>query len=116
MSGQAGNPWFEVLASVISKVEEPKFVPIEFSFDLAKRVADVRIVGEMETTSEPIKNLATGELHRILVELPNGMEYRKPEIVATGTLKSTGAIPFDFAAGAHSSLALVEHTHQGLVA
>ena len=114
MSGQAGNAWFEVVASVVSTVLEPKFVPIKFEFDLAKRHASVSIAGEFETISEPILNIATGDTHRILVEMPQGMEYFRPEIATTKVLKGTGAIKFD-CPGAHSSLAIVEHRHTGLV-
>lgn len=114
MSGQAGNAWFEVVASVVSKVLDPKFVPIEFDFDLAKRYCRVVIKGELETTSEPITNIATGDTHHILVEMPQGMEYFRPEIATTKTLKGTGAIKFD-CPGAHSSLAIVEQRHTGLV-
>ena len=39
MSGQAGNAWFEVIASVVSTVHDPQFVPFEFEFDLAARKA-----------------------------------------------------------------------------
>ena len=115
MSGQAGNAWFQVLASVVSTVLEPKFVPIEFEFDLLGRHAVVRIPGEMETISEPIRDLATGKAHRVLVEMPNGMEYRKPETATTKILRGMGQIRFD-CAPSHSSLALVEHTQDGLVA
>ena len=115
MSGKAGNAWFEVLASVVSKVLDPKFVPIEFTFDLKSRKAKVTFGSEVETTSEPIKNLATGDEHHILVDMPNGMEYRRPEIATTGILRSTGPLKFD-CSGAHSSLAVVEHTQKGLVA
>lgn len=115
MSGKAGNAWFEVLASVVSTVLEPKYVPIEFSFDLKARRARVKFGGEVETVSEPIRNLATGDEHRIQVDMPNGMEYRHPEIATAGVLRSTGPIAFD-CSGGHSSLALVEHTENGLVA
>ena len=115
MSGQAGNAWFEVLASVVSTVLEPKYVPIEFTFDLDARKAKVKFGNEVETTSEPIKNLATGDEHRICVDMPNGMEYFHPEIATTGILKSTGGVKFDLPPG-HSSMAVVEHTHKGLAA
>lgn len=114
MSGQAGNAWFEVLASVVSTVLEPKFVPIEFSFNLDTRAARVNIPGELETETEPIKNIATGDMHRVRVEMPQGMEYFRPEIATTKLLRGTGAIKFD-CPGAHSSLAVVEHRHTGLV-
>lgn len=115
LSGQAGNPWFEVLASVVSTVLEPKFVPIDFEFDLTHRTARVAIPGELETVSEPIRNAATGAEFRVRVDLPNGMEYFKPEIATTKTLKGKGKIVFD-CPPSHSSLADVEHTHRGLVA
>lgn len=114
MSGKAGNAWFEVVASVVAKVLDPKFVPIDFEFDLAKRHCRVAIPGEFETVSEPIANIATGDQHRILVEMPQGMEYFRPEIATTKVLKGTGAIKFD-CPGAHSSLAIVEQRHTGLV-
>lgn len=114
MSGQAGNAWFEVVASIVSTVLEPKFVPIEFDFDLAKRYCRVVIKNEFETTSEPITNIATGDTHHILVEMPQGMEYFRPEIATTKILKGVGAIKFD-CPGAHSSLAIVEQRHTGLV-
>jgi hypothetical protein len=114
MSGQAGNPWFEVLASVVSKVLDPKFVPIEFEFELSRRHARVAVAGDFETVTEPIRNIATGDTHHILVEMPQGMEYFRPEIATTKVLKGTGAIVFD-CPGAHSSLAIVEHRNTGLV-
>ncbi len=114
VSGKAGNPWFEVLASVIEKIHPPKFVPIEFEFDLARRHARCSIPGELETVSEPIKNIVTGGTHKIRVEMPEGMEYRHPEIVTTKVLWSKGAISFD-CPEAHSSMAIVEHTEKGLV-
>lgn len=114
MSGQVGNAWFEVLASVVSKVLDPRFVGIEFEFELSRRHARVAVAGDFETITEPIKNIATGDTHRILVEMPQGMEYFRPEIATTKVLRSTGAIKFD-CPGAHSSLAVVEHRHTGLV-
>ena len=113
MSGKVGNAWFEVLASVVSTIHPPMFVPIEFEFDLEKRHARCHIPGELETVSAPIKNLATGDQHRIRVDMPKGMEYFHPEIATTAVLKGTGKIKYDWP-NAHSSMALVEHTHQGL--
>jgi hypothetical protein len=113
MSGKAGNAWYEVLASVVSRVLEPRFVPIEFEFDLERRHARVNIPGELLTTTEPAKNIATGKDHRVRLDMPEGMEYKHPEIATTGILRSSGPIAFDHPP-AHSSLAIVEQTHQGL--
>src|SRR5690348_13727001 len=39
LSGQAGNAWFEFLASTVVKIHEPQFVPIHFEFDKKMRTA-----------------------------------------------------------------------------
>ena len=50
---------------------------------------------EMFTTTEPVKNVATGKDHRVRLDMPEGMEYKHPEIAATGVLRSSGPIAFD---------------------
>lgn len=115
MSGKAGDSWFEVLAAVVSTVLEPRFVPMEFAFDLDRRSAKVVIPGELETVVEPIRNAATGSEFRVRVDLPQGMEYFKPEIATNRVLRGSGTISFD-CPNSHSSMAHVEHTQNGLVA
>ncbi len=112
LSGRAGSPWFELLASLAGKIHRPKFVPIEWEFDLERRRARVRIAGEVETVTRPIRVPGTGEEHRIRVEMPAGIEYRNPETAEAEVLRSTGPIAFDFR-GVHSSLAIVEHSAAG---
>jgi len=113
LSGQAGNPWFEILASIISTFHEPQFVPIKFAFDKHKRKARVVISGALETASTPLTVPATGEEQRVTVKMPGGMEYKEMEVAQAAVLKGTGAIKFNYQS-THSSLAEVEHTHKGL--
>ncbi len=113
MNGQAGNPWFEVVASLVSTVLEPKVARIEFKHDLKRRRARVVIPGLLETTTEPIKNLATGGAHVIDVALPNGMEYKTAAVGQAVVNRGTGPIAYDWPGG-HSSLAHVEQTQVGL--
>ena len=113
LSGKAGNPWFEVVASLVKTFLEPQFVPIDFEIDVDKRTGRVKIPGVLETVSEPIKNIATGGTHRIQVVLPEGMEYKKAEVGLATVNRSTGKIRFDRPNG-HSSLAMVEQTESGL--
>lgn len=115
LSGQAGDAWFQVLASVVSKVLEPQFLPIRFEFDKKKRRARVSIPGFLETVSEPLGIPATGKTQRVTVCMPDGMEYKEMEVAATSVLKSTGPIHFDHK-GTHSSLADVVHSNKGLLA
>jgi hypothetical protein len=115
LSGQAGDAWFEVLASIVTKVHEPQFVPIRFDFDKKKRRARVSIPGLLETVSEPLTVPATGKPQRVTLCMPDGMEYKEMEVASSATLKSTGAIPFDHK-NTHSSLADVQHSNKGLLA
>jgi hypothetical protein len=48
--------------------------------------------GAVLTTAEPVKNIATGKGHRVRLEMPEGMEYKRPEIATTGVLRSKGPI------------------------
>lgn len=113
LSGQAGGIWFEVISSIISKFEEPQFAPIDFQFDLKKRRARMAVAGAFDTVTEPIKNPITGEEHHAQICLPEGMEYKLAEIGTAVVNRGIGAIKYDWPNG-HSSLAEVEHTHEGL--
>lgn len=115
MSGQAGNAWFEVVASIVTTVHEPQFVPIQFEFDKNKRKARVSIPGFFETVSVPLTIPATGGEQRAILQMPNGMEYKEIEVAQTAVLKGTGPIKFDHK-NTSSSMAEVEHTDKGLVA
>jgi hypothetical protein len=113
LGGQAGNGWFEFLASTVTKVHEPQFVAIEFEFDKKKRRARVTIPGAVETVTEPLRlpNIA-GE-HRVTLRMPSGMEYMEMEVAQAMVLKGTAAIKFEHR-NTHSSMAEVEQTQAGL--
>jgi hypothetical protein len=115
LGGKAGGTYFEILASIITTVHEPQFVPIRFEFDKTARRAHVAVPGFMETTSEPLIVPATGDQQRVILQMPDGFEYKEMEVAQTGVLKGTGPIKFDHK-HTHSSLAEVEHTHEGLLA
>jgi hypothetical protein len=115
LSGQAGNEWFEFLASTVTKVYDPQFVPIEFELDKGKRKARVVIPGALETVSAPLVIPNTSREQHVMVRMPEGMEYKEMEVAQTMVLKGTAAIKFDHK-NTHSSLAEVEHTQAGLKA
>jgi hypothetical protein len=115
LSGQAGNAFFEFLAANITKLYDPQFVAIEFELDKRKRKARVAIPGALETVSGPLIVPNTGQEHRVVVHIPEGMEYREMEVAQAMVLKGSAAIKFDHR-NTHSSLAEVEHTHLGLKA
>jgi hypothetical protein len=91
------------------------FVPIDWEFDKERRRARMSIPGYIEAETEPLRVIPTGEEQRVIVKLPNGFEYKEMEVAQTVTMKSTGAIKFDWK-GTNSNLAEVEQTHAGLVA
>lgn len=111
--GKAGNMWFEVVASLVATVLEPKIAPIHFEHDMKNIRAKIVIPGILETATEPIKNIKTGDSHRILVQLPNGMEYKLAETGMAVVNKGTGDIKYNWP-NSHSSLAHVEQTQDGL--
>lgn len=115
LSGQNGGTFFEILAAVVTKMEEPQFTPITFEFNLEKRTAKVMIPGFLETASGPLIIPATGDEQRVQVKLPGGMEYKQMEVAYAVTLSGTGPIKFEHK-NTHSSLADVEQTSEGLVA
>lgn len=113
--GKAGNMWFEVVASLVTAVLEPKIVPIHFEHDMKNVKAKIVIPGILETFTEPIKNIKTGDFHRISVQLPNGMEYKTAETGTAVVNKAVGNIKYNWP-NSHSSLAHVEQTQDGLKA
>jgi len=113
LSGKAGNAWFEVLASVVTQVHDPQFLPITWEFDKAGRRARVGVPGFLETQSRPLLIPATNDEQEVIVRMPNGMEYKEFYVAQTVALKGTGPVKFDFK-NTHSSLADVDHTNAGL--
>lgn len=115
LSGQAGNAWFEFLASTITTMHNPLFTPIHFEYDREKRTADVKVEGVIETKSAPLRLPNIEMKQKYVVKLPDGMEYKEFDLAFATVLKGTGEIKFDLQ-HTHSSLATVEHTEKGLVA
>jgi hypothetical protein len=112
LSGKAGGAWFEVVASLVSKVHAPKFVPIKWEFDLQKRRGRCVVANEVDATVEPIKDGNNKDL-RAQICLPEGMEYFTAEVAVAKVLKSSGPVAFN-RSGVHGSFSHVEHTPAGL--
>lgn len=111
---QVEGTFFHIVSMIISKVIEPKFLAIEFDFDLEKRTARVAVPGVLETVSNPIKNPVTGADHRIQTIMPEGFEYHLAEMACADVNKGLGEIQYDWPKG-HSALCQVEHTSNGVV-
>jgi hypothetical protein len=97
--GHFGDVTLDGLCGVVfremsSTVHEPLFLPIEFQMDLDGRTARVSIPGIVESAGEPIKSPASGEEHRVRIDIPDGIEFRVAEIGSAST-KATGAIKLE---------------------
>ncbi len=86
---------FQVYASTMTKVHDPKFLPIEFEADLEACKAKFVVPGEIESVGGPIISPFSGEPHRVKVSLQSGFEYLEAEY-GSGSGKSTGAIKLEF--------------------
>ena len=112
MSGKAGGPWFEVVASLVSTVLAPRFVDIQFEFDMPRRRGRIAIPGELEAAVEPILDVG-GNIVEADIHLPKGIEYFTAEVALAKVLKSSGPVKFD-RKSVHGSFSSVCHTPAGL--
>src|SRR5690242_17830720 len=108
LSGKAGNKWFEILSAIVTTVHPPLFVPIDWMFNKDKRMASVKVAGALSTVVRPLTVPADGSEQRVIVRMPNGMEYREFEVAQATELSGTAAIKFAYK-NRHSSLAVTEH-------
>jgi hypothetical protein len=101
ITGRAGGGPFEIYASTIEKLYEPKRASIKFQTkDLRSRVSVFDIRGDRkrqgqkeqsqsivaEVRLEPIKNPVTGKVHRAIIEIPEAFESSRMEQASTKTL------------------------------
>jgi len=99
MSGQDTKPgatMFQIYASMLSKVYDPVFADIDFSVDIDKRRAHLKVAGYIDQRGEPILNPVTGAEHRIRIEPVGGFEFKKAEI-GRGWTTTKGPIAYELA-------------------
>jgi hypothetical protein len=72
----------------------PIFKPIEFDVNIERRRARIEIAGILESTARPIRSPATGDEHRVRINLPNGIEFDLAEI-GSGTKKTMASVALD---------------------
>jgi hypothetical protein len=84
---EAKTHWW-VYRAMSMTVHEPIFKPIDFEVDIERRTARVSIPGLLESTGRPIISPATGEQHRVRIDIPNGIEFE----IGSARLASSGSI------------------------
>ncbi len=104
---------FNIYGSTFDKEYDPLFAPIEFSCDIERRLASLRVPGCMEMSIVPILNPVTGKEHRAQIRLPEGFEFHEAEM-ASGSFKGTGEIKYDHK-DCYGALTYVAYGPQGLM-
>jgi hypothetical protein len=116
MTGQDTAPFatmFAVYASTVTKMHPPVFTHIDFDVDVEGRRGRLFIDGYVETTGEPIKNLATGAESRAQICLPDGFEYTVAEI-GSASSRTQGPVVVEIDAK-YGQFANIHLNNQGVV-
>jgi hypothetical protein len=108
----AATHWW-VFHAMSSTVHEPVFKPIEFEVDIGRRRARVVIPGVLESSGRPIRSPATGDEHRVRIDIPNGIEFELAEI-GSATTKASGAIALDLD-DTYGQFSVLRHSGAGVV-
>ncbi len=110
--GQPVGSMFQISSVIVEHVHEPQFLPIEFEWDIKKRMAKLVVPDVVRAATEPIRNPVTDKEVSIRTVLLEGWVFYEAE-VASGTVKGLGDIKFDFSQR-HSSLAYFAYDHNGM--
>ena len=90
---EAKTHWW-VFHAMSSTIYDPVFTRIDVDIDVERRRAKVVIPGLIEATGRSIVSPATGEEHRVRIDLPDGIEFDLAEI-GSGSSRASGPIPFE---------------------
>jgi hypothetical protein len=95
-TGEHGGAFFEIFSSICPDKRETVITSIDIDSDRERRIATIRIGDAGTTTIEPIKSPATGDEHRVRIDLPNGFEYKQAEVGNTVKASASGEDPLSF--------------------
>ncbi len=109
---EGATHWW-VFHAMSDTVHESLFKPIEFEVDLEARTARVYIPDVLESVGSPIKSPATGEEHRVRIDIPSGMEFEVAEI-GSGTTQAKAAICLNLK-DTYGQFNILRHSGSGVV-
>lgn len=110
---EPGKTHWWVFREMSSTVHEPLFKRIGYEVDIDARTARVSIPGVIESTGRPIKSPATGDEHRVRIDIPGGIEFALAE-VGSASSKATAAIRFDLK-DTYGQFNILRHSATGVV-
>jgi hypothetical protein len=109
---EGATHWW-VFRSMSDTVHETLYKPIEFDVDLEARTARVAIPGILESSGRPIVSPATGQAHRVRIDIPNGIEFEQAEI-GSATTSARAAIKLDLS-DTYGQFNRLRHSGKGVV-
>ena len=109
---EAKTHWW-VYHAMSETIHEPLFRRIDFKVDIESRIAGVSIPGVLESTGRPIVSPATGDQHRVRIDIPNGIEFEIAEIGSAST-KASGVIELDLK-DTYGQFNLIRHSGTGVI-
>ena len=92
-TNEAATHWW-VFHAMSDTVLDPLFESIDFDVNIDARTAKVTIPGILQSTGSPIRSPATGDQHRVRIDMPEGIEFDIAEI-GNATTRATAAIKLD---------------------
>jgi hypothetical protein len=95
-SGKYGGPFFEIFSAIAPNKLDSVVTSVEVDSDREARKATIRIGDFGASTIEPIKSPATGDEHRVRIDLPNGFEYKQAEIGNTVRASASSDDPLSY--------------------
>ena len=111
-SGKHGDTFMEVFAFVCPTIHEPVIAPVEWEFDIEARTGRVRVGETLDAVVDTLRGIDPPDPYRVVVRIPNGMEYTGPneeaETALATSIVARGPIEFEVTNG-HSSMAFVRH-------
>ena len=110
---EAATHWW-VFHAMSSTVYDPVYAPIEFDVNLEARTARVNIAGVLQSTGNPIKSPATGDEHRVRIDIPNGIEFELAEVGSASTRTTGGAISLELN-DSYGQFNMLRHSGSGVV-
>jgi hypothetical protein len=99
---------------MLSKMHEPRFVPILFEINVAAGTAHFRVDELVDASSEPIRNPITGDPQRARLVLPQGFEFAEAEFASSTVNTTASPITLQWS-GRHAHLARLDITGKGVV-
>lgn len=109
---EAKTHWW-VFRAMSSKLHETLYKPIDLKIDIKARKGYVSVPGVLESVGQPIKSPATGDEHRVRIDIPNGIEFERAEI-GMASSKSSGPIVLDLK-DSYGQFNIIRHSGTGVV-